>query len=280
MEQPAQGQKHTGNRHQRRVAARASRQGHSPVTKGTQAKAPAREAGGAAPPPTNSSVEPPQPGAAQPPRGMERYYLEIYRNVRGPLFENPRAVVCRAIALTEVTCLCRAGGERDLRVRAARVFDEALTEVAPSNRPASAENWARACALLADISRALSNHTGGEDLPGAFVEAFKRHCGGRGKLEHMRHYAWAELLAAIFLSRDDALRLRAARTLLARTRGDARKVGRERPLEKDPEACEVIADSRAEQEERAAGGQGNAVTGTRGEISWADAYECSGAGPP
>lgn len=282
MEQPPESQT-PRNRHERRAAKSAARRARAARARPAHANSgPDRQAATGAPVPEPPPSEPRHAEAAaaaegdESPRGLEHYYLEIFGRTRGPLFENPRSVICRVIALSVVTRLCRAGGERALRVRAARVFDEALAEVPDSNSPATGEDWARACAAFADISRAVRGYREGQDLPGALVEIFARHCGKRGELEHMRHYAWAELLAAVLLSGDDALCLRAARTLLARTRDEARKVGP--PIEDDPEAREVLDAIRAErgvqddpEDAPAPGGNG---------VPWEGGYECSGAGPP
>ncbi|MCB0220395.1 MAG: hypothetical protein KDH09_11920 [Chrysiogenetes bacterium] len=285
------------NRHERRAAESAARRARaSGARSAPDDPGPIGREGPAAPPLHEAQSTQTQPRQTQPPetspdsagegkespRGLERHYLEIYGRIRGPLFENPRAVVCRVIALSAVSRLCRAGTERSLRVRAARVLDEALAEVPDSNRPATGEAFARASAALVDVSRAVRGWHEGQDLPGTFVEIFARHCGKLGEIEHMRHYAWGELLAAIFLTGDDALCLRAARTLLSRTRSEARKVGYERPIEKDPEACQVIADARAERAGGAPsrGGAEERPAPTGGEPAWSGGYECSGAGPP
>lgn len=177
---------------------------------------------------------------------LEAFYLEHWSRTRGPLFENPRAAVCRILALAEVTRLSRAGTDPSLRVRASRIWDEALAEVADSKCPATGRAHAQVSAALVDVRRLMRELISGEDAAAELVEIFVRHVPGGHPMEQMRHYAWAELLAATLRSADESLRLRAARTLLARTRDLARQVGREEPEQIDALQCEVIEQFRAE----------------------------------
>jgi hypothetical protein len=191
----------------------------------------------------------PDPGAAAKPkfRSAEEYFLHEWCAARGPLFASPRVVVCRAIAIAEVLRICRASTDIDVAARASRVFDEAMREVPPSNNPAGGEAFAAASAALADVSRMGRTLSWEDDLHGALADYFAAHRGaGDEGFDHLRGYAWGRLLAAIFLSRNEALRLRAARTLLAWTRDDARKVGRERPAAFPPEVLELLKEIRDE----------------------------------
>lgn len=177
---------------------------------------------------------------------IEAFYLAHWSRTRGPLLKNTRAAVCRILALAEVTRLARTAGDASLRVRAARVWDEALAEVDDSNLPATGADHARASAALVDVRRFIREIWWDEDAAAELVEIFLRHSPGGSPMEQMRHYAWAELLAAALLAKDEALRLRAARTLLARTRDAARRVGRVKADDLSDMAREVILEFRDE----------------------------------
>ena len=162
-------------------------------------------------------------------RSAACFVLEEVLCARGPLFADPVAAAARALALGEVFVLTRAGRNRSASLLAARTLGVHNRGLKPAKFRASREGWARARALLTDLQRA------GRKLrhdPLALQEEFARLllCGRvpRDFEEWAYMLGYAAVLAALFDTEDERLRLIAARSLLSWTRQAARKVGRAR----------------------------------------------------
>ena len=212
--------------------------------------------------------------------------LENWSRTRGPLLDDPRAAVCRIFAVLAAQAVCEQCPEQGVRVRAARVLEEALSEVPDSNRPASREAHARTSALLVDARRLMRRHHDPETLARDLARLF---LGGRDDgLESLRCLAWAELLAAVARARSADVQLRAARTLIARTRDAARQVGRKRPAANEQHAEENSRKGDAAARKNPAarpGGSGKENPPMPPPSSGdarppAPAYACSGTSPP
>ena len=209
-------------------------------------------------------------------RALSEVLLEKWSRTRGPLFARPSDAVCRILAIREVDHARSRGPERALRIRAARILHEALAEVPASNRPATREQHARVNMALVDIERALREPPEERKLVQSFAKILAIADGhGRdfNKADVIGYLALAELLAAA--TEDDSweLSLRAARTLLARTRDAARRVGA--PAAETPQSNEP--QSVPDETEPEAAGDDSSPHPTRQH------YECaaaSGAGPP
>ncbi|MCB0218521.1 MAG: hypothetical protein KDH09_02400 [Chrysiogenetes bacterium] len=157
---------------------------------------------------------------------LSDHFLDEWSRTRGPLFEDPRAAVCRIRALVMVSTVCNRAPDRQLRMRAARVLDEALAEVPDSSRPATNEQRARANMALVDINR-LNRESGiCTDMTAGLVEILNKAGNVTSVEGQLKSHAWAQLLAAVIEGEGPEIQLRAARTLLARTRDAARRVGR------------------------------------------------------
>lgn len=159
-------------------------------------------------------------------------YESIWRKwsrTRGPLYENPAEAICRILALCEVNAARARAPGRPLRVRAARILDEALAPVADSKRPATNDQRARANQGLVDISRLMRESSPGKDRFKQIALILVRAGQGRRDLDELdvvRYFALAELLIAALEDDCWEISLRAARTLLALTRDAYRRVGR------------------------------------------------------
>lgn len=168
--------------------------------------------------------------------------LHQWSRVRGPLFDEPRSVVCRILALTAAGALAHDSDDPDLRLRASRVVDEALGTLPDSNRPSSRAGHARACALLVDVRRLLRAAADERELAEGLRDLFEDTCDGHYRTgrpagyadidlgEVLRCVSWGQMLASTLMGEDPARRLRAARSLLARTRDAWRRMGRQRPF--------------------------------------------------
>ena len=189
------------------------------------------------------------------PESFEYSLLRQWSRTRGPLFDEPRSVVCRILALTVAGSLCTDAEDPDLQLRAARVVDEALVIPADANFPSTRAGHARACALLVDVRRLLR---AAEDeralalgLRDLFEDTRDGHyrtgpipdCDDVSRDEVLRCISWGRLLAAALMSENESRRLRAARSLLARTRDAWRRLGRERRFAEGEE--EAIRESLA-----------------------------------
>lgn len=180
-------------------------------------------------------------------RELPEFFLQHWQSTRGPLLEDPRAAVCRAIALGVVFNLSNGGArDRSTGVRAARAVKEHMRPCEPSKKPASGAAYAEACALLVDVRRALRE---GGDVQGNVHMALRSHGPFLDIEAQFELTAWANLLVAAFDTEDENLRLRAARALLRWTGAEARKVGRGERFEEEDEA--LLADIEARLEGRA-----------------------------
>ena len=154
------------------------------------------------------------------------HFLDEWSRTRGPLFADPRAAVCRIWALLIVSAACDQAPGRGLRMRAARVLDEALSEVPDSNHPATSDQRARANMALVDINR-LNRESGVcTDMSAGLCEILNKAGKVTSVEDQLKSRALAQLLAAVIEGEEAEIQLRAARTLLARTRDAARRVGR------------------------------------------------------
>lgn len=244
------------NRHERRLAARHARRAAPALSGGQVVPLPSAAPVPDVPEqvsqnetPAETPDAPPAPKKEKVPRTLEEEYLEKWGRVRGPLFESPRVAVCRVVALCAALRIGRGGRGVALRMRAMRVVEEALREVPASKAPASGEAYARASAMMADVLRLGRSLSWEDDLAGTLAGYFaaerrKKDLDGED-FDHFRHYTWAELLCTLFLCRDDSLRLRAARSLLAWTRDDARKTGRGSKEEIPEGVAELLEEVRA-----------------------------------
>lgn len=246
------------NRHEKRLAARLARKA-SPSSSGARVvplpssspvpDIPEQVSQNETPAGTPTEAPEAAPKKKSEPRSLEEEYLETWGRVRGPLFESPRVVVCRVLALTAALKIGRGGRGVGLRMRAMRVCEEAMREVPASKAPASGEAYARASAMMAEVMRLGRTLSWEDDLAGVLANYFaaerrKKDLDGED-FDHFRHYAWGELLCTLFLCTDDNLRLRAARSLLAWTRDDARKTGRRSPLPVPEGVAELLEEVRA-----------------------------------
>lgn len=159
-------------------------------------------------------------------RPIYESFFEEWSRTRGPLFDYPPEAICRILAICAVHHIRHDAPERELRIRAARVLDEALTHVPDANIPASRETRARVNMGLVDIQRLLRDAPDEEDLVRPLAKILGIAAGCVNEIELLRILALAELLAAVFDAERLSVRLRAARTLIARTRDAARRVGR------------------------------------------------------
>lgn len=166
-------------------------------------------------------------------RELPEFFLQHWQGTRGPLLEDPRAAVCRAIALGVVFDLSNGGArDRSAGVRAARAVKEHMRPCEPSKMPASGAAYAEACALLVDVRRALRE---GGDVQGNVHMALRSHGPFLDIEAQFELTAWANLLVAAFDVEDENLRLRAARALLRWTGAEARKLGRGAPFDEEDE---------------------------------------------
>ena len=157
---------------------------------------------------------------------LAEHFLEEWSATRGPLFEDPREAVCRILALEVVAHLSRLAAERTVRLRAARVLGEALAPVADSSKPATKEQRARVNLAIVDIRRARRKAGHYQDATPLFEALLHRAAFEKDLTAQLRTRALAEHLAAVLQGESSLLQLRAARTILARTRDAARRVGR------------------------------------------------------
>lgn len=206
------------------------------------------------------------------------HLLDEWAATRGPLFEDPRAAVCRIFAVMLAGSACRSTEPRDLRLRAARLLEQALAPVRPSNRPATNEQRARANMALVDIRRTCRAAKYWEDITDELEGILSRAAPGRGLTEQIRTRAWAEHLAAIVQGENSAIRLRAARTVLARTADAYRRVG-------PPARPESAKKRRSRTDAPAADTSGDCVPPqSRGALGVQQSYACSadptGRSPP
>lgn len=179
-------------------------------------------------------------------RLLSEIFLDKWSATRGPLFDEPAAAVCRIMAVCEAHRARREAADRVVRIRAARILDEALRAVPDSNQPASKEHRARVNMALVDVNRLLREAPPGEELVKPLAKILAAASATEiDEIEVLRIFALAELLAAALEADTWEVRLRAARTLLARTRDAARRVGRPRSKAADadpktPPAEEVV----------------------------------------
>lgn len=216
------------NRHQRRALKKHRR---------------ARERGPV--PPREDAKPAGQNTSAKSVTDLPLFFLQQWAATRGPLFENPCVAVARAIAMECAFRLARAGsGDFAAGLRAARYVGEHLKAAPDSKAPATGEAYARASALLVDVRRAARE--GGDPIGAihrvlAHVAATQLHAGAETQLALV---GWAHLLAAVLCAEDDVLRLRAARTLLHWSAGEAFKVGRGNIKRCNPDELDLIARAR------------------------------------
>lgn len=204
--------------------------------------------------------------------------FEKWSRTRGPLFEDPAGTICRIFAVCEVNYICRRAPDRAVRIRAARVLDEALRSLPDSNRPATKEQHARVSMGLVDVARVLRQGPEDGDLVKALARILASSSEKPSELDpaSMAHYfALAELLAAAVDDHSWEISLRAARTLIARTRDAARRVGREQADSDEGDECP--------EGESASQGPPE-IAGNAGPSPSRQQYECtgtrSGTGPP
>lgn len=204
--------------------------------------------------------------------------LEKWSRTRGPLFEDPAGAICRILAVCEVSDVCRNAPDRAVRIRAARILDEALQPLPDSNRPATKEQHARVSMGLVDVARVVREGPDDGNLVKALARILASSSEKPSELDlagMVRYFALAELLAAAVDEDSWEISLRAARTLIARTRDAARRVGRE----------QADSDEGDDYPEGESASQGPPeITGNAGPSPSRQRYECagtrSGAGPP
>ena len=207
-------------------------------------------------------------------RHLSEIFLDRWSATRGPLFDEPAAAVCRILAVCVIHRARREATDRVIRIRAARVLDEALRAVPDSNAPATKENRARANMALVDVRRLLREAPPGEDLVQPLAEILARASTAEiDEIEMLRIFALAELLAATLDAEAWELKLRAARTLLARTRDAARKVGR-------PDSKTADANPKTPPTQEVVHEHEHVQVHDSDPRSTAQTYECRSTGPP
>lgn len=206
-------------------------------------------------------------------RLLSEIFFEKWSRTRGPLFDEPASAICRILAVCEVHRARREAPDRGLRVRAARILDEALREERDSNLPAAPEKRARANLGLVDVERLLREAPPGEDLVAPIAKILAVAARAEDEIAVIRHFALAELLAAVLDADTWEIRLRAARTLIARTRDAARRLGQSEAdsTGKDDAPSDDKAPLPAARPDDAGAGR---------DFAGDPAYECRGTGPP
>ncbi|MCB0220976.1 MAG: hypothetical protein KDH09_14865 [Chrysiogenetes bacterium] len=207
-------------------------------------------------------------------RLLSEIFLDKWSATRGPLFDEPAAAVCRILAVCAAHRARREATDRVIRIRAARVLDEALRVVPDSNLPATNETRARVNMALVDVNRLLREAPPDEGLVTPLAKILARASAREvDEIEVLRIFALAELLAAALEADTWEVRLRAARTLIARTRDAARRVGRASSEATDaspktPPAEEVVHE------------HVHVQVHDSDPRSTAQTYECRSTGPP
>lgn len=175
---------------------------------------------------------------------LHAYYLKYWMRTRGPLFERARMAALRALAVGEVLVLSRIASDRRLRMRAARAMRAHQDAGTPSKSPATQAQFEAARKMCADLRR-ISREAAHLHFvrQGEIVADMLRKYDGEGRDEYdwQMDHGWAELICGVLFAREDAVRLRAAVTLLCWTDPDARKVGYLKQLsEEDLETLEEV----------------------------------------
>lgn len=182
---------------------------------------------------------------------LYEHYLNKWSRTRGPLFTNPILAICRICALVRAMHIASECPDEEVKLRALRVVSDALSEVPDSNMPAGRADRARVNLALVDIRRLMRDVDDSRNLLNDYLAIFQRALGSLDADDRIHAWVWANLLCALHQAESDALQLRAARTLLAKTRDLARRVGRVRPQsEKPPPASPGVPGDETQQLEK------------------------------